>query len=72
MPETNIGFLPDVGSTYYLSHFPGAIGMYLALTSDRMLAADCIYTGFATHVIDSTCITEILVLLDRSLACLMS
>jgi len=54
MPETAIGFVPDVGATYYLPRFAGSIGMYLALTGARMSVADCIYTGFATHHVPSS------------------
>jgi len=32
MPETKIGFFPDVGASYYLSRLDGHIGTYLALT----------------------------------------
>ncbi|MGC2854240.1 enoyl-CoA hydratase/isomerase family protein [Novispirillum sp. DQ9] len=51
MPETGIGMLPDVGGTYFLPRLPGAVGMYLALTGARMKAADCLYTGVATHFV---------------------
>ena len=32
MPETNIGFFPDIGASYFLPRCPGYIGIYLALT----------------------------------------
>jgi 3-hydroxyisobutyryl-CoA hydrolase len=32
MPETKIGFFPDVGASYYLTRLDGQIGTYLALT----------------------------------------
>lgn len=47
MPETSIGFLPDVGGTYLLSRAPGESGAYLGLSGARMNAADAIYAGFA-------------------------
>jgi enoyl-CoA hydratase len=53
MPETGIGFFPDVGASYFLSRLPGALGTYLGLTGARMSAADALYTGLATHYIDS-------------------
>src|SRR3989338_351799 len=34
MPETSIGFFPDVGSTYYLSRLKNYTGFYLALTGN--------------------------------------
>lgn len=49
MPETAIGFFPDVGASYFLPRLPGAIGTYLALTGRRLDSTDAIYTGLATH-----------------------
>ncbi|MFD8001683.1 enoyl-CoA hydratase/isomerase family protein [Streptomyces mirabilis] len=51
MPETGIGFFPDVGASFFLSRLPGAIGMYLGLTGHRLDAADALYTGLATHFV---------------------
>ncbi|MFD5258350.1 enoyl-CoA hydratase/isomerase family protein [Streptomyces bobili] len=51
MPETAIGFFPDVGASYFLPRLPGAIGMYLGLTGHRLDAADALYTGLATHFV---------------------
>jgi len=36
MPETKIGYFPDVGSSYYLSRLDGEVGTYLALTGDSV------------------------------------
>lgn len=47
MPETSIGFIPDVGGTYLLSRAPGETGIYLGMTGARMNAADAIFAGFA-------------------------
>ncbi len=49
MPETAIGFFPDVGATYFLPRLPGRIGYYLALTGARMLGADAVHAGLATQ-----------------------
>ncbi|MBT5415965.1 MAG: enoyl-CoA hydratase/isomerase family protein, partial [Rhodospirillaceae bacterium] len=49
MPETGIGFFPDVGGSCFLPRLPGRIGFYLALTGARLRAADCLYAGIATH-----------------------
>jgi enoyl-CoA hydratase len=51
MPETNIGFFPDVGGGYFLPRCPGQTGAYLALTSKRIKAFDTLYIGFATHFV---------------------
>lgn len=45
MPETGIGLFPDVGGAYFLPRMPGETGLYLALTGERIRAADCLYTG---------------------------
>ncbi|WP_067548852.1 enoyl-CoA hydratase/isomerase family protein [Nocardia crassostreae] len=51
MPETGIGFAPDVGGTYLLAHAPGEIGTHIALTTARMSAGDAIAAGFADHFV---------------------
>lgn len=47
MPETTIGFFPDVGAAYFLNKAPGYVGRYLALTATVMQATDVIYTNGA-------------------------
>ena len=51
MPETRIGFTPDVGGSWLLARAPGRLGEYLALTSDTMGPADAIYAGFADRFV---------------------
>ncbi|MBI3440521.1 MAG: enoyl-CoA hydratase/isomerase family protein [Proteobacteria bacterium] len=51
MPETSIGFFPDVGGGYFLPRCPGQIGTYLALTSNHIKAFDTMHIGFATHFV---------------------
>lgn len=51
MPETRIGFTPDVGGTWLLAHAPGHLGEYLALTGAVMDAADAVYAGLADHLV---------------------
>lgn len=53
MPETAIGLFPDVGATYVLARAPGEIGLYLALTGERIGAADALHAGLATHHVAS-------------------
>ncbi len=40
MPETAIGFFPDVGGTYFLPRLNGRLGMYLGLTGARLKGQD--------------------------------
>jgi enoyl-CoA hydratase/carnithine racemase len=47
MPETAIGFFPDVGASYFLSRLSGSLGVYLALTGVQIRAADAVYAGLA-------------------------
>jgi 3-hydroxyisobutyryl-CoA hydrolase len=54
MPETTIGFFPDVGGSFFLPRLDGAIGTYLALTSERLKGVQAFYAGIATHYIDSS------------------
>jgi enoyl-CoA hydratase len=53
MPETAIGFTPDVGGSWLLAYAPGHAGEYMAATVYRMNAADAIYAGFADAVVPS-------------------
>ncbi|KAL2118394.1 hypothetical protein VTJ04DRAFT_8054 [Mycothermus thermophilus] len=54
MPETNIGFFPDVGASFFLPRLPGYVGTYLALTSARLSGVNVFYAGIATHYLHST------------------
>ncbi|HEY4114557.1 MAG TPA: enoyl-CoA hydratase/isomerase family protein [Rhizomicrobium sp.] len=65
MPETGIGLFPDVGGSYFLPRLPGEIGMYLALTGERLKAADCIYAGIATHFVPSRATEELVAALEE-------
>ncbi|ATL80830.1 enoyl-CoA hydratase/isomerase family protein [Streptomyces malaysiensis subsp. malaysiensis] len=53
MPETTIGFVPDVGGTHLLSRAPGELGTHLALTGAAVGAADALRCGLADHVVPS-------------------
>ena len=43
MPETKIGYVPDVGGSYYLSRLDGELGTYLALTGDSLKGRAVLY-----------------------------
>ncbi|MFH8220612.1 enoyl-CoA hydratase/isomerase family protein [Streptomyces sp. NPDC018057] len=49
MPETGIGFVPDVGGTYLLGLAPGELGTHLALTGAQTGAGDALLCGLADH-----------------------
>jgi len=51
MPETAIGFFPDVGGTYFLSRLKHDAGMWLALTGMAVKGVDAVTTGLATHCV---------------------
>lgn len=50
MPETVIGYFPDVGATYFLSRL-GEAGTYLALTGEQIGASDALALGLINAVV---------------------
>lgn len=48
MPETGIGYFPDVGGTYFLPRLRVDIGNWLGLTGARLGPAECFEIGVAT------------------------
>jgi 3-hydroxyisobutyryl-CoA hydrolase len=58
MPETTIGYFPDVGGSFFLPRLDGEIGTYLALTSERLHGVQALYAGIATHYIDSSVLAQ--------------
>lgn len=59
MPETTIGFFPDVGASFFLPRMNGSVGTYLALTSERLKGANVFYSGIATHYLHSTSLPQL-------------
>lgn len=51
MPEMDIGFFPDVGTTFFLPRLDDKLGYYYALTGEIMSGLDAYFAGFATHYI---------------------
>lgn len=49
MPETAIGFSPDIGATHFLPRLPRRAGYWMALTGARLGAAETCALGLATH-----------------------
>jgi len=59
MPETTIGFFPDVGASFFLPRMDGRLGSYLALTSEQLKGVNVFYAGIATHYIDSSSLPDL-------------
>ena len=59
MPETTIGFFPDVGGSFFLPRLDGEIGTYLALTSERLNGVQALYSGIATHYLHSSVLANV-------------
>jgi enoyl-CoA hydratase len=53
MPETTIGFVPDVGGTLLLSRSPGETGTHAALTGAHLSGADALFLGLADQFVPS-------------------
>jgi enoyl-CoA hydratase len=53
MPETGIGYVPDVGATWLLSRAPGEAGTWMGLTGETIGAADAIFAGLADVCVPS-------------------
>ncbi|MBB4288373.1 enoyl-CoA hydratase [Rhizobium leguminosarum] len=54
MPETGIGYVPDVGATWLLPQAPGEAGTWLGLTGLDVGAADALHAGLADLQIASS------------------
>ena len=59
MPETRIGFTPDVGGSWLLGHAPGHLGEFLALTGWTMGPADAIRCGLADHLVPAAHLSDL-------------
>ena len=46
MPETKIGYAPDVGVSYYLAQLDGAIGAWLAVTGQDVFGRAVLCLSF--------------------------
>jgi enoyl-CoA hydratase len=54
MPETRIGFFPDVGATGWLfNKCPAGYPEFLALTGYEAVGEECVRLGLATHLVQS-------------------
>ncbi|KAJ3057132.1 hypothetical protein HK097_000060 [Rhizophlyctis rosea] len=60
MPETAIGFFPDVGGSFFLSRLDGSLGAYLGLTGHRLKGEEVLLAGIATHYVPSARLNSLL------------
>jgi len=58
MPETAIGFFPDVGASHFLSKLDNGIGLFLGLTGKICNAKDLMVFGLATHYLPQNMINK--------------
>lgn len=58
MPETAIGFFPDVGATHFLSRL-AEIGTYLALTGDQISCSDALHLDLVDYHVPSEKLGEL-------------
>eukprot|EP00039_Didymoeca_costata_P024268 m.9824 g.9824 ORF g.9824 m.9824 type:complete len:382 (-) comp4141_c0_seq1:26-1171(-) len=59
MPETGIGLFPDVGGSFHLPRLEGKLGLFLGLTGHRLMGADNVHAGIATHCVKSEDLAEV-------------
>ncbi len=61
MPETRIGFFPDVGATGWMySKCPPGYPEYMALTSHELKGSECVRVGFATHLTSADKVNDLI------------
>ena len=68
MPETTIGFVPDVGGTLLLARSPGETGTHAALTGAHLSGADALFLGLADHFVPSGRLAELAAALETERA----
>lgn len=66
LPETAIGYFPDIGASYFLNALPpGETGLYIALTGERLSAQDALYCGLATAIVPHEAFADLSAALSR-------
>lgn len=51
MPETAIGYFPDVGASFFLNRLSRPMARFLGLTGYRLSPGDAVFTGLATRFV---------------------
>lgn len=65
MPESAIGFFPDIGASHLLAAAPGHVGLYLGMTGVAIGADDAVYSGLATHLVPAAALPALFVNLNK-------
>ncbi len=60
MPETIIGFFPDVGASFRFAQFPKAWANYYALTGNTIPIAHALRWNMADYFVDASCLPALL------------
>lgn len=70
MPETSLGFFPDIGASYLLANkVPNKTGLYLGLTGARLTNNEALNLNLITHVSVSDTMADIVkALMDEDLS----
>ena len=72
MPETRIGFFPDVGATGWMfTKCPIGYPEYLGLTGYEMVGAEAVRVGLASHLVNSERLSELITALEGYSATLL-
>ncbi|CBW75496.1 3-hydroxyisobutyryl-CoA hydrolase (EC 3.1.2.4) [Mycetohabitans rhizoxinica HKI 454] len=58
MPETRIGFVPDVGATRFLAVMPVELELYVGLTGVTLSGADAQRLGLADRLVDADALRD--------------
>lgn len=64
MPETAIGFFPDVAATHFLSRLDD-IGVYMATTGDQISSSDALYLDLIDYHVPSEKLAELQTVLSQ-------
>jgi len=59
MPETAIGFFPDVGGSYFLPRLDRHLGTYLGVTGARLDGRQARHAGIATHFVPAAGLADL-------------
>lgn len=68
MPETGIGYFPDVGGTHALGRAPSRLGLWIGLTGATVGAADVIAAGLADAMVPAAALPALVADLESGTA----